>query len=47
MTQGFVIPQSNYNSYGLVTKNRQNDSLTYSRDIYKIGPQETISFYLT
>lgn len=47
LTSGFTATQSVYNSPGLVSKKREHDSYTYSRDIYKIGPQETISFYLT
>lgn len=47
MTQGFALPLSNYNSQGLLSYKRLYDSLIYSRDIYQIGPQETVSFYLT
>ena len=47
LTSGFASPQSNYNSPGLVSDRRLYDPLIYSRDIYQIGPQEIVSFYLT
>ena len=47
LTSGFASPQSNYNSPGLISYKRGYDSLIYSRDIYQIGPQETVSFNLT
>jgi FtsP/CotA-like multicopper oxidase with cupredoxin domain len=47
MTSGFASPQSKYNSPGLLSSQRSYNPLTYSRDIYQIGPQETIAFNLT
>lgn len=47
LTSGFASPQSNLNSSGLVDCKRFNDPLIYSRDIYQIGPQQSVSFYLT
>lgn len=49
LTSGYALPQPqpDTNSFGLLDCKRSYDSLTYSRDIYKIGPQETVSFYLT
>ncbi|AYV84535.1 MAG: multicopper oxidase [Hyperionvirus sp.] len=47
MTSGFAAPQSTYNSPGLVSCKRLYDPLIYARDIYQIGPQETVSFRLT
>ena len=47
LTSGYATPQSNYNSPGLISEQRLYDPLIYSRDIYQIGPQEIVSFYLT
>ncbi len=47
LTSGFSVVHSKNNSPGLLTHKRLYDQLTYSRDIYQIGPQETVSFYLT
>lgn len=47
LTSGYAIPQLNYNSPKLLSKSNNNNPLIYSRDIYQIGPQETIGFYLT
>lgn len=47
LTSGYVVPQSTYNSAGLVSSKRLYNPLIYSRDIYQIGPQEQIAFYLT
>lgn len=47
LTSGFALPQLTYNSPGLLSFKRLYNQLTYSRDIYQIGPQETVSFYLT
>lgn len=47
MTSGYSSPQSNFNSAGLVSCKNLSNQLTYSKDIYQIGPQETVSFYLT
>jgi FtsP/CotA-like multicopper oxidase with cupredoxin domain len=47
LTSGYALPQSDTNSFGLLDCKRSYDPLIYSKDIYKIGPQETVSFYLT
>jgi FtsP/CotA-like multicopper oxidase with cupredoxin domain len=47
LTSGFASPQSKYDSPGLLSCKRLYDPLIYTRDVYKIGPQETVSFYLT
>jgi hypothetical protein len=47
LTSGFVTPHSSYNSPGLLDCRRLYDPLVYSRDIYQIGPQETVAFNLT
>jgi FtsP/CotA-like multicopper oxidase with cupredoxin domain len=47
LTSGFTSPQSNYNSPGLISYDHSYDPLIYSRDIYQVGPQETVSFNLT
>lgn len=47
LTSGYTSPQSNYNSPGLLSVNRLYNPLIYARDIYQIGPQEVLSFYLT
>jgi hypothetical protein len=47
LTSGYASPQSNYNSPGLLSCQRLYNPLTYPRDIYQIGPQEIVSFYLT
>lgn len=47
LTSGFTSPLSPYNSPGLLSCRRLYDPLVYSRDIYQIGPQETVAFYLT
>ena len=47
LTSGFASPQSNYNSPGLLSEKRLYNPLIYPRDIYQVGPQETVSFHLT
>jgi FtsP/CotA-like multicopper oxidase with cupredoxin domain len=47
LTSGYASPHSNYNSPELLSCRREHDPLIYSRDIYQIGPQETVSFNLT
>jgi hypothetical protein len=47
LSSGFASPQSNYNSPGLLNRKREYNPLTYSRDIYQIGPQESIAFDIT
>jgi FtsP/CotA-like multicopper oxidase with cupredoxin domain len=47
LTQGFSSPQSEFTSPGLLSCRRDYDPLTYSRDVYQIGPQQTVSFNLT
>lgn len=47
LTQGFASPQSNNSSSGLLSCRRDYDPLTYSRDIYQIGPQQAVAFNLT
>jgi FtsP/CotA-like multicopper oxidase with cupredoxin domain len=47
MTSGYASPQSSHNSPGLISNYRQYDPLLYSRDVYQIGPQQTVSFNLT
>ena len=40
LTSGFALANS-------ITSKNESNQLIYSRDIYQIGPQETVSFYLT
>lgn len=47
LTSGYAIPQFINNSPKLLSVTNNNNPLIYSRDIYQIGPQETIGFYLT
>lgn len=47
LTSGFALPISQYNSPNLLSPSRASNPLIYSRDIYQVGPQETIGFYLT
>ena len=47
LTSGFASPLSPYNSPGLLSCERLYSPLVYSRDVYQIGPQETVAFYLT
>lgn len=47
ITSGFALPQSNLNTPGLLSEDRLFNQLTYSRDIYQIGPQQICSFYIT
>ena len=47
LTSGFAIPELIYNSPDLLSSNRKSNPLIYSRDIYQVGPQQTIGFYLT
>jgi FtsP/CotA-like multicopper oxidase with cupredoxin domain len=47
LTSGFALPELVYNSPGLLSIERNYNPLIYSRDIYQIGPQQTIGFYLT
>jgi FtsP/CotA-like multicopper oxidase with cupredoxin domain len=47
MTSGFASPQSSFSTPGLLSENRLFNQLTYSRDIYQIGPQQVCAFYIT
>ena len=47
LTSGYVLPNSQFNSSNLSSQSRPSNPLIYSRDIYQVGPQETIGFYLT
>jgi FtsP/CotA-like multicopper oxidase with cupredoxin domain len=47
LTSGYASPQSTYNSSGLLNCKRLYNPLIYSRDIYQIGPQESIAFDIT
>ena len=47
LTSGFAVPSLTLNSPDLLTCKRKSNPLIYSRDIYQVGPQETIGFYLT
>ena len=47
LTSGFALPELVYNSPGLLSPERKSNALLYSRDIYQVGPQQTIGFYLT
>lgn len=47
LTSGYVVPDSNYVSRELVSYKNAHNPLIYSKDIYQIGPQETIAFHLT
>lgn len=47
LTSGFVSCSSPENSEGLISTSRSHNPLTYPRDIYQIGPQQTIAFYLS
>lgn len=47
LTSGYAIPQLISNSAKLLSVSNKNNPLIYSRDIFQIGPQETIGFYLT
>jgi len=47
LTSGFALTHSTYNTPGLTRCDRSYNPLTYSRDVYQVGPQESISFYLT
>lgn len=48
LTSGFAIPDLVYNSPGLLSPSpeRKSNPLIYSRDIYQVGPQQTVGFYL-
>ena len=47
LTSGYASPLSNYNSPGLLSCKRLYNPLVYSRDIFQVGPQESISFHIT
>jgi hypothetical protein len=47
LTSGYALPELPFNSPNLLSVDRIYTPLTYSRDIYQIGPQQTIGFYLT
>ena len=47
MTSGFALAHSAISSPNLLSCDRLENQLTYSRDVYQIGPQETVSFNLT
>jgi FtsP/CotA-like multicopper oxidase with cupredoxin domain len=47
LTSGYAFPNSTYSSPNLLSSNRDYNPLIYTRDIYQIGPQQTIGFYLT
>ena len=47
MTSGYAMTNSMYNSPNLISETRPYNSFIYPRDIYQIGPQQTIGFYLT
>ena len=47
LTSGFSGPENPNNSNNLVNSKRNYNPLIYSRDIFQIGPQESIGFYLT
>lgn len=47
LTQSFASTQSENTSTGLLSSRRDYDPLTYSRDVYQIGPQQVVSFNLT
>jgi len=47
LTSGFAIPELVYNSPNLLSIDRKSNPLIYSRDIFQVGPQQTIGFYLT
>lgn len=46
LTSGYAVPNIIYNSANLLSVDRKSNPLIYSRDIFQIGPQETIGFYL-
>lgn len=46
LTSGFSSISSPYTSPGLLRPSRNYASYLYSRDVYGIGPQQTIAFYL-
>lgn len=47
LTSGYAVPHIPFNSPNLLSVDRIYTPLTYSRDIYQIGPQQTVGFYLT
>lgn len=47
LTSGYASPLSNYNSPGLLSCKRTFAPLIYPRDIYQVGPQEVVAFFLT
>jgi len=47
LTSGFAVPHIPFNSPNLLSIDRIYTPLLYSRDIYQIGPQQTVGFYLT
>ena len=47
LTSGYAVPDLTFNSPNLLNIDRVYTPLLYSRDIYQIGPQQTIGFYLT
>ena len=46
-TSGYTLPYEEYNSSEITTKNKPYKVFTYGRDIYQIGPKQTIGFYLS
>jgi len=46
-TSGYTLPYEEYNSSEITTKNKPYKVFTYGRDIYQIGPNQTIGFYLS
>jgi FtsP/CotA-like multicopper oxidase with cupredoxin domain len=46
-TSGYSLPYEDYNSSEITTKNKPYKVFTYGRDIYQIGPQQTIGFYIS
>ncbi len=47
LTSGYAVPELVYNSPNLLSVDRKTSPLIYSRDIYQVGPQQTVGFYLT
>jgi hypothetical protein len=46
LTQGFAPVNSELSSPGLLSCRRDYDPLVYSRDVYQIGPQESVAFQI-
>jgi hypothetical protein len=47
LTSAFSSPQLCYNSPGLLSSKHLSNQLIYGRDIYQVGPQETVAFTMT